>query len=108
VGKGSSFAPENTPVTIGRFVPGMQRFALDWRQDVKQKAVEHHFAIWRRRLVNAVTGKVEFSPKSMSGNPTRELTRNRRVGQRERSPHESFSLVSPYSSGAKPREDSPS
>src|SRR5271156_3455131 len=34
----------------------------------------------------------------LSGNATsRELTRNRRVGQSERGPHESFSLVSPYS-----------
>ena len=39
---------------------------------------------------------------------SRELTRNRRVGQRERGPHESFSLVSPYSSVSKPRGDSPS
>ncbi len=30
-----------------------------------------------------------------------------RVGQRERGPHESFSLVSPYSSVSKPRGDSP-
>src|ERR1700756_5454609 len=33
----------------------------------------------------------------------RELTRNRRVGQRERGLDESFSLVSPYSSVSKPR-----
>src|SRR6266852_4614187 len=34
----------------------------------------------------------------MSGNPTsRDLTRNRRVGERKRGPHESFSLVSSYS-----------
>src|SRR4029077_14620382 len=33
----------------------------------------------------------------------RELTRNRRVGQRERGLHESFWLVSPYSSVSKPR-----
>src|ERR1700730_10882839 len=33
----------------------------------------------------------------------RELTRNRWVGQRERGLHESFSLVSPYSSVSKPR-----
>ena len=36
-----------------------------------------------------------------------ELTRNRRFGQRERGHHESFSLVSPYSSVSKPRGDSP-
>ena len=40
----------------------------------------------------------------LSGYPTsRELARNRRVGQRERGPHDSFSLVSPYSSVSKPR-----
>ena len=61
MGKGSSFAPENTPVTIDRFVPGMQRFALDWRQDVKQIAVEHHFAIWRRRLVTRLPVSAENS-----------------------------------------------
>jgi len=44
----------------------------------------------------------------LTGNATsRELTRNRRVGQRERGPHESSSLVSPYSSISKPRGDSP-
>ena len=44
----------------------------------------------------------------MSENATsQELTRNRWVGQRERGPHESFSLVSPYSSVSKPRGDSP-
>ena len=44
----------------------------------------------------------------MSENATsQELTRNRWVGQRERGPHESFSLVSPYSSVSKPRADSP-
>ena len=43
-----------------------------------------------------------------SGNPTnRELTRNRRVGARGHDPHESFSLVSPYSSVSEPRGDSP-
>src|SRR5580765_2792195 len=36
-----------------------------------------------------------------------ELTRNRQVGQRELGPHESFTLVSPYSSVSKPRGDSP-
>jgi hypothetical protein len=45
-----------------------------------------------------------LAKKDLSGNATyRELTRNRRVGQRERGLHESFSLVSPYSSVAKPR-----
>jgi hypothetical protein len=39
--------------------------------------------------------------------PSRELTLNRRVGQRKRSPHESFSLVSSYSSVSKRRGDSP-
>jgi len=44
----------------------------------------------------------------MSGFPTsQELTRNRRVGQRECGPRESFSLVSPYRSVSKPRGDSP-
>src|SRR5271156_6471998 len=38
----------------------------------------------------------------MSGYPTyQELGRNRWVGQRERGPHESFSLVSPYGSLSK-------
>jgi len=47
--------------------------------------------------VNGVT--INLTPSTnMDGKTTsRELTRNRRVGQRERGPHESFSLVSPYS-----------
>ena len=44
----------------------------------------------------------------MSGKPTyQELTRNRLVGQRERGPHETCSLVSPYCSVSKPRGDYP-
>src|SRR5689334_11647991 len=55
-------------------------------------------------LINAETGDFQ-----VSGNATyRELTRNRRVGQRERGLHESFSLVSPYSSVSKPRGGFPS
>src|SRR5271170_8441063 len=44
----------------------------------------------------------------MSGNRTsRELTRNGGVGQRGRGVHESFLVVSPYSSVSKSRGDSP-
>jgi hypothetical protein len=66
--------------------------------------------IWKREegsLVEAICPlERRFWPTSEL--PTsRELTRNRRVGQRERGPHESFSLVSPYSSVSKPQGDSP-
>lgn len=55
-------------------------------------------------LINALAGEVESTENDMSAYAIyRELSRNRRVGQRERGLYESFSLVSPYSSVAKPR-----
>jgi hypothetical protein len=59
-------------------------------------------------LINALYGKVGPDTK-MSGNRTsRELTRNGGVGQRGRGVHESFLVVSPYSSVSKSRGIPPS
>src|SRR5271169_6725309 len=68
-----------------------------------------HCMVLRRPVELATqTGQVKCDQIHFSGNATsRQLTRNRWVGLRERSPHESFSLVSPYSSVSKPRADSP-
>lgn len=63
---------------------------------------------WRRQAAtpkSACWGRGGGSVSDYATN--RELTRNRRVGARERGPHESFSLVSPYSSVSEPRGDSP-
>src|SRR5580704_8278667 len=61
-------------------------------------------SVLKQILINTTIG----TNTQVTGNPTsQEFTRNRRVGQRECGPHESFSLVSPYRSVSKPRGDSP-